>query len=118
MLVRDMTTRERIDDFLGQKRLAIVGVSRQPQDFTRLIFREFVRRGYDVVLVNPAAEEIEGRRSFPRVQDIAPPVDGVLILTPPQKTESVVLDCAAAGVTRVWMYRATGKGAVSQAAVR
>ena len=118
MLVRDMTNRERIDDFLGQKRLAIVGVSRQPQDFTRLIFREFVRRGYDAVPVNPAIGEVEGRRCFPRVQDIAPPVDGVMLLTPPKKTESVVLDCAAAGVTRVWMYRAVGKGAVSQAAVR
>lgn len=112
-----MTTRERIDDFLGQKRLAIVGVSREPRDFTRLLFSEFVRRGYDVVPVNPAAGEIEGRRCFARVQDIAPPVDGVMLLTPPKKTESVVLDCAAAGVTRVWMYRAAGKGAVSQAAV-
>ena len=118
MLVRAMTTRERIDEFLGLKRLAIVGVSRQPQDFTRLIFREFVRRGYDVVPVNPSAGEIEGRRCFPRVQDIAPPVDGVMLLTPPKKSESVVLDCAAAGVKRVWMYRAAGKGAVSQAAVR
>ena len=112
-----MTTRERIDDFLGQKRLAIVGVSREQQHFSRALFREFVRRGYDAVPVNPGADELDGRRCFPRVQDIAPAVDGALILTPPKKTESVVLDCAAAGITRIWMYRAVGKGAVSQAAV-
>ncbi len=66
----------------------------------------------------PPSRKSRGGAAFPRVQDIAPPVDGVMILTPPQKTESVVLDCAAAGVKRIWMYRAVGKGAVSQAAVR
>ena len=48
-----MALRARIDDFLSRKRLALVGVSRNPQDFTRSMFREFRRRGYDVVPVNP-----------------------------------------------------------------
>jgi hypothetical protein len=43
--------RERIEDFLSQKRLAVVGVSRQPEDFTLGLFRESCRRGYDVVPV-------------------------------------------------------------------
>ncbi|MFB3777595.1 MAG: CoA-binding protein [Bryobacteraceae bacterium] len=112
-----MTIRERIDDFLKQKRLALVGVSRKESDFTRALFREFLRRGYDAVPVNPGAEELDGRRCFHRVQEITPPVDGALLMTRPNSTESVVMDCAAAGIPRIWMYRAVGKGAVSKAAI-
>ena len=112
-----MTTREHIDDFLKQHRLALVGVSRKGTDFTRSLFREFLKRGYDAVPVNPDAEELDGRRCFHRVQEITPPVDGALLLTSPKVTESVVMECAATGIPRIWMYRAGGKGAVSLAAV-
>ncbi len=112
-----MRIRDEIDDFLKQKRLALVGVSRTESDFTRLLFRDFVRRGYDAVPVNPASEAIDGRPCFHRVQDVTPPVDGALLLTSPAKTESVVMDCAEAGIPRIWMYRAVGKGAVSSRAV-
>jgi len=112
-----MRIRDEIDDFLKQKRLALVGVSRTEGDFTRLLFRDFVRRGYDAVPVNPASEAIDGRPCFHRVQDVTPPVDGALLLTSPATTESVVMDCAEAGIPRIWMYRAVGKGAVSSRAV-
>src|SRR5690349_258401 len=101
-----MGAMQRIQEFLGQKRLAIVGVSKQPKDFSRSLFREFQRRGYDAVPVNPDATEIEGRPCFARVQDIQPPVTAALLMTSPAATDQVVLDCAAAGVRQVWMYRA------------
>ena len=112
-----MQTLDAISDFLSQKRLAVVGVSRAEKDFTRAMFRELLKRGYDAVPVNPAATEIEGRRCYARLQDIAPAVAGALIMTPPKQSESVVMDCAAAGVGRIWLYRAVGEGAVSKAAV-
>ena len=112
-----MTTRAQVSDFLNQRRLAVVGVSRNAKDFTRLLFREFVNRGYDAVPVHPGVAEIEGRPCFARVGEIMPPVDTVLVLTAPPVTNEVVHDCAAAGVTRVWMYRAAGAGAVSREAV-
>jgi predicted CoA-binding protein len=112
-----MTTRQTIEDFLGRKRLAIVGVSRNPRDFTRKLFAEFRHRGYDVVPVTPHAAELDGLPCFLRVQDVTPPVEGALLVTNPAATEQVVRDCAEAAVQRVWMYRAAGAGAVSQSAI-
>ena len=106
-----------VSDFLNQSRVAVVGVSRNPRDFSRVLFREFLRRGYDVVPVHPGVSEMEGRPCFASVRDIAPPVSGALLLTAPPVTESAVHDCAAAGVGRVWMFRAGGAGAVSPEAV-
>lgn len=113
-----MSSLERIREFLGQKRLAIVGVSQQPKDFSRAVFREFRNRGYEVVPVNPAAKEIEGQQCFGSVREVQPPVSSVLLMTPPAATEAVVRDCAGAGVERVWMFRGGGTGAVSPEAIR
>ena len=108
---------ETIEDFLCQKRIAMVGVSRHPKDFSADLFQELRRRGYDMVPVNPKVSEVMGLPCYPRVQEIQPPVDGALLMTTPEITDEVVSDCAAAGIRRVWMYRAGGKGAVSLKAV-
>jgi uncharacterized protein len=108
---------ELIHEFLSQKRIAMVGVSREPKHFSVVLFDELCRRGYEMVPVNPKAPSIEGRRCFARVQDIQPPVKAALLMTPAEATDSVVADCFAAGVTHVWMHRAGGKGSVSAKAV-
>jgi len=43
----------RASDFLAQRRIALVGVSRDPRDLSRALFRELRGRGYDVVPVHP-----------------------------------------------------------------
>jgi uncharacterized protein len=110
------TTQAVIKDFLAQKRVAIVGVSRDPQHFSRALYTEFVKRGYEVVPINPAVKEIDGVPCFDRVQ-AAPQVDAVLIMTSSTQTDQIVHDCAEAGVKRVWMYKGEGLGAVSASAV-
>jgi predicted CoA-binding protein len=52
-----------------------------------------------------------------RVQDVSPPPEAALLMTPPAVTEQVVRDCAEAGVKRVWMHRGGGAGAASEAAI-
>jgi len=106
-----------IEDFLAQKRIAMVGLSRDPKHFSVSLYQELRKQGYEVIPVNPQAKEVLGQPCFARVQDVQPPVTGALLMTPPDVTESVVADCAAAGIPRVWMYRAGGRGAVSLKAV-
>lgn len=108
---------ETVEDFLAQKRIAMAGISRDAASFSVKLFEELCRRGYDVVPVNPNTAEVQGRRCFARVQDIQPPVDAALLMTSPEATETVVNDCAEAGIRRVWMYRAGGTGSVSPKAV-
>jgi predicted CoA-binding protein len=108
---------ETIEDFLAQERIAMIGISRNPKDFSAALFEEFRKQGYDMVPVNPNAREVLGQPCFARVQDIQPPVDAALLMTTAEITDKVVSDCAAAGVRRIWMYRAGGRGAVSEKAV-
>ena len=106
-----------VRDFLAQKRFAFIGVSRQPKDFSRGLFREFKTRGYEPVPVHPESAEIEGVPCFARLAEIHPPVDGVLLMTPPSVSASLVQECVKAGVRRIWFYRGAGQGAVSAEAL-
>jgi len=108
---------ETIEDFLRQKRIAMVGLSRESKDFSVMLFEEFRRRGYDMVPVNPGVSELLGQPCFARVQDIQPPVDAAILMTSPSITETVVRDCAEAGVRLVWMYGAGVQGATSEPAI-
>ena len=106
-----------IRDFLAQKRIAVVGVSHDPKDFSRSLLRTLRERGYDAVAVNPELKSADDAPCFGRLDEITPPVDGVLVMTSPAVTDQVVQDCAKLRIPRVWMYRAGGKGAVSPQAI-
>jgi predicted CoA-binding protein len=111
------TTRKQIDDFLALRRVALVGISSDPKEFSRVLWRELLDRRYDVIPVNPKASDLDGKPCYARVQDIQPPVEGALVITPPGATEQVVRDCADAGVKHIWMYKGMGQGSVSKAAL-
>jgi uncharacterized protein len=111
------TSLESIEDFLAQKRIAIVGISHEANSMSVMLFKELSQRGYDVVPVNPNVKDVMGRRCFARVQDIEPPVDAALLMTSSAVTDTVVNDCAVSGIRRVWMYRGAGQGAVSEKAI-
>jgi predicted CoA-binding protein len=108
---------EAADEFLSQRRIAVAGVSRDTKQPANLIYRRLRDRGYDVFAVNPNAHEVEGDRCYASVSAIPEPVDGVMIVTPPEAAVDVVSDCAGAGISRVWLHRGIGPGSSSPQAV-
>ncbi len=113
------TVGERVKDFLAQDRIAVAGVSRTRQDAANLIYRRLRSRGYQVFPVNPNATAVEGDRCYPDLNSIPGGVGGVVIVTRPEITETIVRQCPDAGVRRVWMHRSLvhGGSSVSAAAV-
>ncbi|HEX7473350.1 MAG TPA: CoA-binding protein [Candidatus Limnocylindrales bacterium] len=114
-----VTTKQQVDDFLALKRLAVVGVSRDPKHFSYVLWQELRQRRYEAIPVNPNTSELDGQRCYARVQDIQPPAEGVLVMTPASVTAQIVQDCVEAGIGHVWMHRGAGggPGAVDPAAV-
>lgn len=96
-------------------RIAVVGVSRDPGDFSRYLLRELLHRGRDAVPVNPALSAAEGVRAFARVSDVEPSPDSAILLVPAASAEEVVGDCLRARVRRIWCHRGSGPGVCSEA---
>ena len=109
-----MITRAAVDEFLAQKNLAVVGVSRKGGKFGNTVFKEFKGKGYRVYPVNPQAETIDGEHCYANVRDLPQPMDGIVVVVPPAQTEIVVQDAAEAGIERIWIQQ----GAESEKALR
>jgi len=111
------TLKEAAAEFLAQKRIAVVGVSRDEKQPANLIYRRLRDAGHEVFAVNPNAAEVEGDLSYPSVATIGGGVDAAVIVTPPEGTIQVLEDCAAVGIKRVWLHRGMGPGSTSPEAV-
>jgi predicted CoA-binding protein len=109
-----MTSKAAVADFVSQRKLAVVGVSRKKMKFGNLAFRELKRKGYKLFPVHPHAEQLEGERCYASLAALPEPVEGVLVIVPPAQAEQVVRAAAAAGIRRVWLQQ----GAGSPAAIR
>ena len=108
-----MVTKAMMDDFLSQRTLAIVGVSRKGNKFGNNVFKELKAKGYQLYLVHPSGEIIEGEQSYPSLKALPQKVGGLLVVVPPAETEKVVREAHAVGINRLWMQQ----GAESQAAI-
>ena len=111
------TSRASIDNFLRLSRIAVVGVSRNEKDFSRMLWSELRKRGYDVVPVNRNAIMIDGVPAYPDIPSIDPAPEGVLLMVPPAESLEAVRQAVSIGVKGIWFYRAIGQGSVSREAV-
>ena len=108
-----MTSKASIDDFISQKSLAIVGVSRNGGKFGNGIFRELITKGYTLFPIHPDAPSLEGVPAYKSFSDLPEKVGGVIINIQPHHAEDVVRAAHAAGISRIWLQQ----GSSSQAAV-
>jgi len=107
-------TSEKIRDFLAGEVYAVVGASSDRSKYGNKVLRCYLQKGRRAIPVNPRAREVEGVAAVPDLASLGEPVYGASIITPPEITERIVEEAAAAGVKRLWMQ----PGAESARAVR
>ena len=93
-----------VQDFLAQKKIAVVGVSDKRETGCNLGYRKFKEAGYTVYAVNPRLSTFEGDPCYPDLKSIPEKPDAVFILTNPKVTEQVVQQCVECGIKHVWMH--------------
>ena len=93
-----------VQDFLAQKKIAVVGVSDKRETGCNLAFRKFKDTGYQVYAVNPHLTSFDSNPCYPDLKSLPEKPDGVFLLTNPQVTEDIVRQCVELGIQRVWMH--------------
>ena len=93
-----------VQEFLAQKKIAVVGVSDNRETGCNLAYRKLKEAGYEVSAVNPRLTSFEGDPCYPDLQSIPAKPEAVFILTNPNVTEEIVQQCVDLGVKRVWMH--------------
>ena len=111
------TIKDAATEFLGHKRIAVTGVSRKPASHgSNVVYQRLRDRGYEVLAVNPNADEVEGDVCYQDLKSIPGEVDAVVIGTSPTHAEGTMQECHELGIKSVWMHRSFGKGSVSDSA--
>lgn len=92
-----------IDRFLTGKKIAIVGVSRDPGKFGHVLFCTLKDKGYDVYPVNPYADSIEGMPCYKHVSDLPAGVKNILVTTAQKDTDMVLKEAIGQGFKNIWI---------------
>lgn len=109
-----MNSKKSVEDFIAQKKIAVVGVSRKKTKFGNAIYKELKQKGYDVFPINPHIAVFEGDACYPDLLSLPEKVDAVIINVPPAQTEKVVGEAKQAGINKVWLQQ----GSQSETAVK
>jgi uncharacterized protein len=104
---RSFNMNTNILEFISGKRIAILGASRtnNKYKFGNMAAVELKRRGYEVYLVHPRAEIINGEATYPSLSSLKGRVDGVLVSLPASKGADVLREAAAVGIRNVWVQQ-------------
>ena len=92
-----------IEEFMAQKKFAVVGATDNPQKNGCRIFRNLKSRGYEVYPVNQRLKEIDGVKCYSKLSDIPVKVDVVDFVVPPEVTEPILKECKNLELRRIWL---------------
>jgi predicted CoA-binding protein len=93
-----------VQDFLAQKKIAVVGVSDRRETGCNLGYHKFKAAGYAVYAVNPHLTTFEGAPCYPDLKSIPEKPDAVFIFANPNVTKQIVQQCVELGIKHVWMH--------------
>lgn len=105
-------------DFLACSRIAVAGVSRDPNQVANAIYRKLKTTGQMVFATNPRTDRVEGDPCYPDLRSIPGGVEAVFVATPPAAASAIARECRELGIRRLWLHRSFGRGSVSEEAVR
>lgn len=100
---RDSYSDSEIKQILSMKNVAVVGMSKHPSKDAHHVPKYLIENGYNVIPVNPTAEEILGRKCYKTLLDVPDKIDIVDIFRPSEHVPPIVKDAITKGVKVVWM---------------
>ncbi len=95
-----------ISDLISSaRRIAVVGASDDPDKPSNEVFRVLRDAGYDVVPVNPEADEVLGVPAVGSLAEVEAPIDIVDVFRRPEHAPDVAREAVAAGAGTVWLQQ-------------
>lgn len=85
------------------KRIAVVGLSPDPDRPSHGVARRLLSRGYDIVPVNPEADEVLGLHSYPSLEEVPGDVDLVDVFRRSEFLVEVAQAAAEVGARALWL---------------
>lgn len=89
-LLMPVTTDTEVEEVLGLQTVAVVGCSRTPGKDAHEIPKYLHEQGYEVIPVNPHADEIFGKPAYDSLDEVAEEIDVVDVFRPSREVAGIV----------------------------
>jgi uncharacterized protein len=83
--------------------VALVGASARPERASHAIMQQLMRRGYEVIPVNPNEREVLGRKTVASLAAIPVAVDIVDVFRRSDQTPEIAAQAVALGAKTLWL---------------
>lgn len=93
-----------VTNFLQARTIAITGFSRNPNSFSRILYKAMMDRGFVVYPVNQCVTEIDGIKVFSTVNDIPNNVEAIYILNKKETSLLLAKEAADRGIKNIWIH--------------
>jgi len=100
---KDIHTDEQIKKFYELKNIAVVGMSKNPEKAAHYVPKYLIEKGYNIIPVNPTANEILGKKCYSKLSDIPEHVDIVDVFRPSEQVMSVVDEAMKLKPKVIWL---------------
>ncbi len=90
------------------KTIAIVGISRNKHKDSYFVGRYLQNAGYNIIPVNPGADEILGNMAYPDLKSIPVDIDAVDVFIKPEHISKVVDQALEIDPKIIWLQLGTG----------
>lgn len=85
-----------------ETRIALIGVSSNPEKYGHKIFKDLLANEYSVVGVNPKGGEILGQTIYTSLKELPETPELVLLVVPPEIGINVVRSARDLGIKQIW----------------
>lgn len=100
---KDKHTDEQIKKFYELKNIAVVGMSKNPEKAAHYVPKYLTERGYNIIPVNPTADEILGKKCYHELSEVPERIDIVDVFRPSEQVLPVINDAINLKPKVIWL---------------
>ncbi|MCS7117500.1 MAG: CoA-binding protein [Thaumarchaeota archaeon] len=100
---KDGLSDEDVRKILSLKRVVVVGMSKDPAKPAHYVPKYLHERGYEVIPVNPTADEILGLKVFKSLAEVRGQIDIVEVFRPSEEVPGVVREALKLSPRTIWL---------------
>lgn len=100
---QDDHTDKQIQDILSMKKVAVIGMSKNPSKAAHYVPRYLSENGFDITPVNPTTDEILGKKCYESVSDIDDDVEIVDVFRPSDEVLPFVKEAIKKNPKVIWL---------------
>ena len=100
---QDNHTDEQIRKILSFKKIAVIGMSKDPSKAAHYVPKYLSDNGYDITPVNPTADEILGKRCYASVSEINQEIEVIDVFRPSEQVLPFIQEAIKKKPKVIWL---------------